>query len=193
MPNMFAFLSYVFITAFTPGPNNIMSMSNASQYGFIKSLRFNLGIFAGFLIIMGLCTLFSATLYSVIPTIKPYMLVIGASYILWLAWKTVMNTPNQSAETSKTNTFIAGFLLQFVNPKVILYGITTISTFVMPYYNSLFALAGFSILLAFIGFVGTICWSLFGSLFEKLLSQHTKFFNTIMGILLAYCAISLFL
>lgn len=38
------FLSYVFITAFTPGPNNIMSMSNASRLGFKKAFPFNLGI-----------------------------------------------------------------------------------------------------------------------------------------------------
>ncbi|HWJ02835.1 MAG TPA: lysine transporter LysE, partial [Verrucomicrobiae bacterium] len=37
MPNFAAFLSYVLVTSFTPGPNNIMSMSNASRYGFKKS------------------------------------------------------------------------------------------------------------------------------------------------------------
>jgi hypothetical protein len=38
MPNFAAFLSYVLVTTFTPGPNNIMSMSNASRYGFKKSI-----------------------------------------------------------------------------------------------------------------------------------------------------------
>ncbi len=46
MPNFSAFLSYVIITTFTPGPNNIMSMSNASRYGFRKSLPFNVGVFS---------------------------------------------------------------------------------------------------------------------------------------------------
>lgn len=32
-----SFLSYVVATAVTPGPNNIMSMSNASRLGFRKS------------------------------------------------------------------------------------------------------------------------------------------------------------
>ncbi|MDD4708424.1 MAG: lysine transporter LysE, partial [Firmicutes bacterium] len=34
MPNFTAFISYVLVTTFTPGPNTIMSMSNASRYGF---------------------------------------------------------------------------------------------------------------------------------------------------------------
>ncbi|WP_312815044.1 hypothetical protein [Sedimentibacter sp.] len=41
MPNLSAFISYAFITSFTPGPNNIMSMTNATKYGFKKSLPFN--------------------------------------------------------------------------------------------------------------------------------------------------------
>lgn len=38
MHNLPAFLSYVIITTFTPGPNNIMAMSNSSRYGFKNSL-----------------------------------------------------------------------------------------------------------------------------------------------------------
>ncbi|WP_331710011.1 hypothetical protein [Paenibacillus swuensis] len=38
------FLLYVFVTTFTPGPNNLLSMSNAHQYGFKKTLRFIFGI-----------------------------------------------------------------------------------------------------------------------------------------------------
>ena len=48
MPNVFAFLSYVVVTTFTPGPNNVMSMSNASRYGFRRSMRFTTGVCAGF-------------------------------------------------------------------------------------------------------------------------------------------------
>jgi len=139
MPNVTAFLSYVFLTTFTPGPNNIMSMSNASRYGFRKSLKFNLGIFFGFTIIIALCSFFSMTLYSLIPSIKPVMTLIGASYILFLAWKTYKSTPHKKTEDNKnTNSLFAGLFLQFVNPKVILYGITTVSTFIVPYYKSSF-------------------------------------------------------
>lgn len=34
MFNWFAFLTYAVITAATPGPNNIMSMSNGGRLGF---------------------------------------------------------------------------------------------------------------------------------------------------------------
>lgn len=194
MPNFAAFLSYVLVTTFTPGPNNIMSMSNASRYGFKKSIFFNVGIFVGFLIIIALCSVFSVTLYNLIPSIKPVMTYIGAVYILWLAWKTYKSTPHSENKSEKqTNTFLAGLLLQFVNPKVILYGITTVSTFIVPYYKSVLVLAAFSVILAFIGFVSTCCWALFGSMFQRFLVKNDKVINTVMALLLVYCAVSLFL
>jgi threonine/homoserine/homoserine lactone efflux protein len=194
MPNFAAFLSYVLVTTFTPGPNNIMSMSNASRYGFKKSIFFNIGILVGFFIIISLCSIFSVSLYNLIPSIKPIMTYIGAIYILWLAWKTYKSAPHSESKSEKqTNTFMSGLLLQFVNPKVILYGITTVSTFIVPYYKSAFVLTGFSAILAFIGFVSTCCWALFGSMFQRFLIKNDKLVNTIMALLLVYCAVSLFL
>lgn len=194
MPNVAAFLSYVFITTFTPGPNNIMSMSNASRYGFLKSLPFNIGIFFGFLAILALSSLFSVSLYAVIPSIKPVMTVVGAVYILWLAWKTYHSKPHDGSGSEKqTNTITAGLLLQFVNPKVILYSITTLSTFIVPYYSSIPVVIAFAVFLAFVGFVSTCCWSLFGSVFQRFLHSHQKLINSVMALLLVYCAVSLFL
>lgn len=64
MFHLYDFLIYCFITAYTPGANNLLSMSNAIRYGFRRSIRFNLGILAGFSIVMTVCTVFSTALYS---------------------------------------------------------------------------------------------------------------------------------
>lgn len=194
VPNVAAFLSYVLVTTFTPGPNNIMSMANASRYGFRRSIRFNIGIFFGFFVVIMLCCLFSMTLYSLIPAFKPVMTWVGATYIVRLAWKTCKSTPCGAAEgTTRPDTLLSGLALQFVNPKVILYGITTVSTFIVPHYRSLAALTGFSLLLASVGFVATCCWSLFGSMFQIFLVNNGKVVNSAMGLMLLYCAFSLFL
>lgn len=67
MPNFPVFLSYVLVSTFTPGPNNIMSMSNASRYGFRKSIMFYVGVFSGFAILMALSSIFGVTLYKLLP------------------------------------------------------------------------------------------------------------------------------
>src|SRR5690625_7337744 len=75
-------------------------------------------------------------------------------------------------------------LLQFANPKAILYGLTAIGTFILPYYTGKFSLFLFAIFLAFIGFSSTLTWSLFGSVFQKHLAKYRSSFNLIMALLL---------
>lgn len=88
MFNWFAFLTYAVITAATPGPNNIMSMSNGGRLGFKGALPFNFGILTGFAAVMLICTAFCSTLTELIPAVKTPMLIAGAAYMLHLAWAT---------------------------------------------------------------------------------------------------------
>ncbi len=193
MPNPLAFLAYILVTAYTPGPNNILSMSNASLYGFKKSFPFNVGILCGFFIVMTLCTLFSAALYTAIPKIKTAMLVLGAAYMLYLAWKIFKSSPHNHETQKNRSTFLSGMALQFVNPKIMVYGITSMSVYILPYYKDPAQLILFGLLLSATGFSATLCWSAFGAVFSRLLKNHAKVVNPIMAVLLVYCAVSLFL
>ena len=192
MNNLIPFLSYVFVTTFTPGPNNILSMVNAKQYGFKNSFRFNLGILTGFVILMIACSYFNLFLFSLMPKIEHLIGIVGAIYMVYLAVKIAFST-NIGTKVAKkaTNTYFAGLSMQFYNPKVILYGITVIATFITPYYKSSFALIFFSLFLSLIGFGATLCWALFGALLQNFLTKYNKQFNIVMALLLVYCAISI--
>jgi cysteine/O-acetylserine efflux protein len=186
------FMTYAIITAVTPGPNNIMSMSNAGQQGFKKSLPFNMGIWIGFSIVMLVCTFFCNTLSGIIPKIKLPMLIIGALYMLWLAWKTFRSSSEIKEDHSRSG-LLSGLLLQFINPKIYIYCIVSMEAYILPFYQGEWSeLIFFALLLAFIGFVFTLCWALFGSVFKLLFSKYAKVTNTVMALLLVYCAASLF-
>ena len=186
------FLTYAVITAVTPGPNNIMSMSNAGRLGFKRSLPFNIGIWAGFSIVMLVCTFFCSTLSGVLPKLKLPMLIIGALYMLWLAWKT-FKSPSEIKEDHTRGGFLSGLLLQFINPKIYIYGIVSMEAYILPFYQGMRGdLIFFALLLAFIGFAFTLCWALFGSVFKLLFSKYARITNTVMALLLVYCAVSLF-
>lgn len=189
----YAFLTYAVVTAATPGPNNIMSMSNGNRLGFRGALPFNFGIWAGFTIVMVACTLFCTALSTLIPTIRLPMMILGAAYMLYLAWGTFRSSDVIQEDHSREG-FLSGLLLQFINPKIYLYGILSMEAYVLPYYEDRpVILFLFALLLAFIGFVFTLCWSAFGSVFRRLFSQYARIVNTIMALLLVYCAVSLFL
>lgn len=169
-----------------------MSVSNAGKYGFKKAFPFNLGVLFGFLIVMAACAAFSALLYDFLPSARPYMLAVGAAYILWLAWTVWRDKPSgEKGGISRTNTVASGMVLQFVNVKVILYGLTALSSFVLPHYRSFAAVAGFAALLAIVGFVGTCCWALFGAAFERFFSSRRRLLNALMALLLVYCAVTM--
>jgi threonine/homoserine/homoserine lactone efflux protein len=187
-----SFLSYIIIVAYTPGPNNIMSMNNAKNAGFRKGIQFNLGIFAGCFVVMMLCLLFSAALYRLVPKVQLPMKILGAAYMAYLLVKTLL--PSKEHETKNNNgSFIMGAVLQLINPKLMIYGITAISSYILPYYKAIPVLVLFVFLLSFVSFTATLCWALFGSLFKILFSKHAKIVNIIMALLLLYCAVSLFL
>jgi cysteine/O-acetylserine efflux protein len=193
MFNWLPFISYVFVTTFTPGPNNIMSMTIANRYGLRRTMRFNLGVFAGFVVIMLLCSYLSLVLSGLLPRFRLVMSVLGAGYMLYLAAKVVSSKDDGQADRNEPlHSFWAGLGLQFLNPKVIMYGITAVSNFVLPYSRSMGLLLLTAVLLAFVGFVSTTCWSLFGVAFQRLLAGYRRPFNVAMGLLLVYSAVSVF-
>lgn len=192
--NFSVFLSYTLLTAYTPGPNNLMSMTNASKDGLKGTFPFLAGVCAGFVVVVSACAAFSALLYASIPSIKPVMLWIGAAYILYLAWTVWRDKPHDGKDgITQANSFLSGLLLQFVNVKIILFGITAMSSYILPYYHDAVSVALFTLLLSAIGTSGCICWAIFGAAFEKLLRKYRKPMNLIMALLLVYCAVSLFL
>jgi len=187
------FLIYCFITAYTPGANNLLSMSNSARLGLRRSLQFNLGITAGFLVVMSICTIFSSSLYSLLPKVKIVMQFFGAAYMIFLAWKIQKSSANPEVEGGETANFLSGMILQFMNPKIYIYAITAMSLYILPVYHSIAALIGFTLVLTIIGASGSFVWALFGSAFCRFFAKHTKAVNSVMALLLIYCSISLFI
>jgi len=186
-----AFLPYILIVAYTPGPNNIMSMNNAAHKGFRRALPFNFGILSGFFLVMLLCTVFSTLLFTLIPRIQIVMKILGAAYMLYLALVTLLPSIKHNVKESN-GSFLTGAALQFINVKIMIYGITAMSSFILPRYTSLPVLVCFALLLALNGFIATLFWTAFGSLFSRVFAEHGKILSVIMALLLVYCAVSLF-
>ena len=161
--------------------------------GVPTQFRFNLGIATGFLIVMTACTLFSSTLYTLLPRVKIVMQILGAAYMLYLAWKVWNSGSDLETKDGKEASFLSGMVLQFMNPKIYIYAITAMSLYILPVYDSVPALAGFTVLLAVIGASCSFVWALCGTALCRFVAKHTRAVNLVMALLLVYCAISLFL
>jgi threonine/homoserine/homoserine lactone efflux protein len=189
--NLYPFLVYVVVTTFTPGPNNIMSMTNAMHDGYVRTLKFIAGMVTGFFVVMLASGLLNVLLTGWLPALETWLKYLGALYMFYLAWHIARSRPIEldSAENSD-NTFKAGFGMQFLNIKVILYGITVYSLFIVHAYHSPLLIGLFAVLLSLVGFVSVTCWGLGGNLFRLPLRKHYRLFNYLMAALLLYTAIS---
>ncbi|PFT93142.1 lysine transporter LysE [Bacillus thuringiensis] len=189
---IFSFLLFVFISSFTPGPNNFLAMTYANQYGLKRSINFCFGVAFGFFILTSLCSFFNIVLINIIPIIEFPLKILGVAYMLYLAFKIITSKGGAGHnEKNNKNLFTVDIFLQFINPKGILFGLTVVSTFILPYYNSYSSFLLFSLFLGIVGLLSTFSWSLFGSMFQKLLLKHNQLFNIIMAVLLVFSAVSI--
>jgi cysteine/O-acetylserine efflux protein len=186
------FLVYVFVNSFTPGPNNLMALAYASKSGYRKTLGFILGIMTGTAVISLLCSYFNLLLFQSIPNLETGMRILGGLYMVYLALTMLKSkAKGEDQQKEKGKAFASGMLLQFMNPKTIIYAVTTLSTFILPVYHSSGSLIFFSLFLGFVGFLSSSTWALFGVILQNFIGKHEKGFNLLMGILLLYSAYSM--
>jgi cysteine/O-acetylserine efflux protein len=188
------FLIYALTTTFTPGPNNITSSSIGMRLGYRKTVPYLLGVLVGFFVIMALCGLLTEVLKRFYGNFSPYLKWIGVLYILWLIVSLFLHrSGGTTGRDAPNSTFFSGLLLQIVNIKVILYGITLYTSFSTLVSGSIPAVAVSAALLALLGFVACSCWALLGSAFSRFLARRgfALGFNLVMAALLAYTAVSI--
>lgn len=191
MEKIAPFLIYVFVTTFTPGPNNITSMTNAMRDGFRKTLVYILGIFSGFVVMMLASGFLNLTLVSLLPDSHFWLNLLGAVYLVILAGLVAFSKPADDAHAGKSiNTYWGGFIMTLLNVKVIIYGITVYSLFIIDLFKGGWQITGFAVGLALVAFVSCILWALGGHLFRRWLNRYYRVFNWVMAGLLVYTAIS---
>lgn len=120
------------------------------------------------------------------------MKILGASYMVYLIIKPFIPGPKKEIK-NQSGSLIKGAVLQLINPKLMIFGMTVMSVFILPHYREIHIIVLFSLMIAFVAFIATLTWALFGTLFSKLFNKHGTLLNIIMGIFLLYCIISLFL
>lgn len=187
------FLIYVFITAYTPGPNNLLSFGNAGTYGFRRSVPMLFGLLMSFLILMTVCALATSFFNDLLPQVMPYLTVVGAVYILWLALQLARSEPPKESEVGRVCTFWQAFLLNCLNVKVIVYGLTSYATFVLPYTTDRVSLIAAAIFLSLMGSSANCLWAYTGNALRDVFAKHCKAVNYTLALLLVYSVVTMFL
>jgi cysteine/O-acetylserine efflux protein len=189
-------LAYAVVMIFTPGPNNISASSLGMRTGYRGSVPYFLGMTAGFFTILlfsGLLTDFLTTNYG---RFAHYLKWIGAGYIAYLALSLFIHRRGEATRPKGLNEgFLGGLVLQFVNPKGVLFGITTYVSFSSLLTGSLWKTLASAGVLAMIGFAAVSTWAVVGAGLSRMLTKklYRTLFDVVMALLLLYSAVSILL
>lgn len=199
--NVQALLIYLFVQGITPGPSNFMSLYTAATYGFAGGRGFRLGSATGFTVKMLLCGLLNILLATVVPTLVPYLKWIGAAYLLYLAAhilfsglkarKSQKESENGAGEQKKnvSATFPGGIMLQVLNIKSWLMGLTAFSVYIVPFTTAAKDLLLWSGVMLLVMYTCTLIWSLFGSAIQRIYAKYRLPFDILFALALLYSAI----
>jgi threonine/homoserine/homoserine lactone efflux protein len=184
---LLAFVAFVLVMFFTPGPNNIMLMSSGLTHGFRRTLPHMAGVTLGFAFMIasvgvGLGAVFLA--YPILETVLKYA---GAAYLVYLAVVIATSAPAtaESAARRPPMTFWGAAMFQWVNGKgwIVVIGTITAYAAVARFPWNILIQTAVSLCA---GSASTIAWALFGSSLRSVRrTRHSvRAFNITMALLL---------
>lgn len=186
-----SFLIYCFVGAITPGPANLCSLGAALRYGRGPALRQWRGLFCGFFLdsmgAVAVTWLLGAALDRYVGALS----WVGAAYLLWMAWHMLRPGGADPDRDPAAPTFVTGLLVNLTNVKVIIFCIAALSSYVLPYNSSIWALLAVGLFLPFTGPVCNLVWLFAGASLQKLFARHRRTVDVAMALSLALCAASL--
>ena len=186
-----SFIAYACAVTFLPGPNNVLLLSSAAQFGIRKCIPLLLGIWSGLVLVMLLAGSFCNLLGVLIPQIAPVFKYVGAAYILYLAWQTLRRKPvdpEKSSREAEPLKFINGFLLQFLNVKVIMLGLASYPGYFLSAGGGPVLIVLFAVSMTVCCGLGNLIWGILGTLIYPAYNRYYKVVNAFMALLLVYCA-----
>ena len=187
-----AFLVYCFVGGITPGPANLCSLSAALRYGRGPALKQWRGLFVGFFLVSMGAVAVTYCLGTLLSGYVGWLAWVGAAYLLWMAWHMLRAAGVTAAESDPSYpSFRNGLLLQLTNVKVIIFCLTALSGYVLPYRQSLPWLLAVGLFLPFTGPVANLVWLFAGASLQKIFQDHRKTVDVVIAVSLALCALSL--
>jgi len=194
-PEILSIALFWFVTAYTPGPNNVVASYSGFNFGIVKTIPHILGVTLGFTSLVIFLSIGLINVFKIFPIIQVVIKYLGTLFLIYLAYKIASST--SSGETKKENPvkFIETFLFQYLNPKGVMVAIIVVSTYVElgEYYISY---ATQVVSLAFIFSSTSITlWTFIGKFLRKFATndKFIKHFNYAMSGLLLLSIITFYI
>lgn len=178
----------ILVVGYSPGPANLYALACCLKYGRRKALAMWRGQLVGFLITVSIMALLTHFLGDVMGQYVSWLKYVGASYLLFLAWKMFHSSNQADADPGECN-FMSGMIIQLTNAKMMLFDLTAFSIYVLPFSNRLIDLFIVGTLLIIAGPGANLAWLYAGAYLRRFLSKYSRQVDVVMSVLLALCAV----
>ena len=130
LSTLLPFMLFAFVASITPGPTNILVLSNSARFGFRATLPIILGACAGAaLLVLVVGSGFGQSLVQ-LPKLQTALQWIGIAWLNYLAWQ-IFSAPTRAieADTRQKPLSPIGASLQLINPKSWMMALAVVSVF----------------------------------------------------------------
>ena len=194
-PEIVSIALFWFVTAYTPGPNNVVASYSGFNFGIIKTIPHILGVTLGFTSLVLFLTIGLINVFKLFPIIQVVMKYLGTIFLIYLAYK--IATSDTSDETKKDNPvkFIETFFFQYLNPKGVTVAIIVVSTYVELGENYVNYATQVIVLALLFSSTSITLWTFIGKFLRKFATNEKfiKYFNYVMSCLLLLSIITFYI
>ena len=185
-PNLLAVITFAMVTAFTPGPNNLMLAASGANFGFRRTLPHIAGITIGFMTVFLAASAGLAGLFAALPQLYDLLKVLSVLFLIYLAWRIGSAGRTERPDRDRPLRFTQAALFQAVNPKGVSVIISTVSAYTSDAVSLTSEISVLLTIFALTTLGATTSWCLFGTAISLVLNTRRKLqlFNVTMAFLL---------
>ena len=194
-PEILSISLFWFVTAYTPGPNNVVASYSGFNFGIIKTIPHILGVTLGFTSLVIFLSIGLINFFKFFPIIQIIIKYLGTLFLIYLAYKIAFSRSTDDSTKENPVKFIETFIFQYLNPKGVTVAIIVVSTYVELGENY-FSYATQVIVLAFLFSISSITlWTFIGKFLRKFATndKFINYFNYVMSGLLLLSIITFYI
>lgn len=125
------------LLAIVPGPDNVFVLTQSALHGKLSGLVVTLGLCSGLLVHTGAVAFGVAVIFQASALAFTLLKVLGAGYLLYLAWQIFRSSPEQislngNPQKSLGALYRRGIIMNVTNPKVSIFFLAFLPQFADP-------------------------------------------------------------
>ncbi|KHS93967.1 lysine transporter LysE [Pectobacterium brasiliense] len=166
--SLMPFLLFAFVASITPGPTNILILTNSQRYGVRNTLPAVVGACVAASAIVLISGAGAGGMLRQYPVVRQVMSWAGVLWLSWMSWQ-LFRAPAATLSGESHNRFTAraAALLQVINPKTWMMALAVVSLFAPAGEHVLREISIMALWFLIISMVCLVCWAGLGKAVNK--------------------------